>query len=161
MSKQFDNSIHEELEKLLLQIAPMLGLEQWIITLEVGRLEDARACCSAEPEYKTATIVFDPDKLKTGDDLQEVALHEHSHCLTWPLHILAEQQAKALSQLLPEPQRDVVSAMLAEQVRNAAEMVTTDVGFAFLRLFRRVWQLEAEVKSLKAKLKQQKGDSDV
>ena len=114
-----------------------LALDRWSLRIETGELEDCRACCQASPEYREATIRFDFDKLETGDDLTETVVHEVSHCMTWPLHAVAEKLADSLAETLPKGQREAVRSALQEYVREAAERVTTDVGQTYLRLLRR------------------------
>ena len=120
-----------------------LGLDRWSLRVMTGALDDARASCEASPEYREARLCFDFDKLQTGDDLQEIAVHESAHCVTWPLHTLAETLADAVADQLPKHQREAVRTVLREQVRIAGEQVTTDVGQTYLRLLRRAGVLAA------------------
>lgn len=114
-----------------------LALDRWSIQPEIAQLEDARACCAASPEYREARISFDLDKLQTGDEVDEIAVHELTHCHTWPLHALAENLAQALAESAPESLREPLAKLLLEEVRKAGEQVTTDVGHAYVRLLRR------------------------
>jgi hypothetical protein len=129
--------IQEHIVGVLEAIREPMGLDRWTITPSVEAIPDARACCSAMPEYREAKILFDLDKLQTNDDLDEIIVHESTHCLTWPLHAVAEHLANALAESMPETHREAMRKLLQEQVRVAAEQVTTDVGHAFLRMFRR------------------------
>jgi hypothetical protein len=114
-----------------------LALDRWAIHPVAGDLTDARAACVADPEYREASIYMDFNRIKTGDVLDEVIVHEMAHCHTWPLHTLAESLADALAESAPEPQREALRKLLSEQVRYAAEQITTDIGHTYLRLLRR------------------------
>lgn len=130
------------------QLREPLGLDRWAFYVENGDAgDDARAACNAMPEYREATIVFNFDAMKTGDDLDEFVVHEMTHCHTWPLHAVAEQLANALADSLPQYARDALRKKLQEEVREAAERVTTDVGHAYLRLLRRAGVLPTPVVS--------------
>ena len=129
-------------DELVEAIREPLELDRWSIRLVSGPLEDARASCEASPEYREATISLDFDKLKTGDDLAEVVTHELGHCHTWPLHTLAEGLAHALADSAAPAQREGLRKLLLEQVRDAGERVTTDVGQTYLRLLRRAGVVE-------------------
>lgn len=111
-----------------------LALDRWQLHFVAGENEedDAVASCNAMPEYREATLRFDFDALKTGDDLDEFIVHEMSHCHTWPLHAVADSLATTLA-----GDNEFLAKHLAEQVREAAERVTTDVGQTYLRLLRR------------------------
>jgi hypothetical protein len=136
-------SIQTHIETTLAAIAEPLGLDRWSIRPVLDSISDARAYCLASPEYREAQVAFDPDKLQTGDDLDEVIVHEAgAHPHTWPLHALAEHQANALADILPEYAREGFRKLLLEQVRVAGEQVTTDVGHAYLRLLRRAHVLD-------------------
>ena len=65
------------------------GLTQWDVRvkLESGG-EDFKAACSAAPEYRMATIVFDAHLPK--EELEVTARHEVLHIVVWPLAHLAE-----------------------------------------------------------------------
>ena len=126
--------IQEHVEAILKAIREPLGVDRQAIRVGNQELPDCRACCAAQPEYREADLFVDFNKLKTGDDVQELIVHEVTHIHTWPLHALAEELAKlAARQMGSEP----LEAMLLEQVRLAAEAVTTDVGHTYLRLLRR------------------------
>jgi hypothetical protein len=111
-------TILQHVTELLDAIREPLGVDRWDIRLKSEPIADARAYCLASPEYRSAEIVIDPDKLQTGDVLQEVAVHETTHLHTWKL---------------------------LEEVRQAGEEVTTDVGHAYLRLLRRAGVLDSPV----------------
>ncbi len=134
--------IQDHVQATLEKIREPLGIDRWDIRVAQGPLTDARAACAAEPEYRTATIMFDTDKLQTGDDLDEIAVHEATHCLVWPLHAIAENYANMIASSMPGPWQQAMRDGLLEEVRKAAETVTTDVGHAFLRLFRRAQVLD-------------------
>ena len=138
-------TLHEHIQGIIDRTRYFLGLDRWTILLQSGPLADARAACSAEPEYRAATIMFDPDKLQTGDDVAEVTVHELAHCHTWPLHAVAENLAHMVAECAPEHMREALKAGLVEEVRKAAETTTTDVGHTYLRLLRRAELLDTPV----------------
>ena len=129
-----------------------LNLDRWIIKLEHGDLPDT-AACSAMPEYKQATIGFNLDKLATGDELDEIIVHEMMHCHTWPSFELAELLAKLVSEMLPEPVRAATYEAWMEQVRLVGEDTNTQVSYVVIKLLRRLWAAQAEVKELRKQLK--------
>ncbi len=128
--------------ELIDQVREPLGLDRWQLSSAVAELIDARACCQAQPEYREATILVDTERLKTGDDLAELVVHELTHCHTWPIHAIAEHLANALAESAPESHRESLRKLLQEQVRVAAEQTTTDVGHTYLRLLRRAGILD-------------------
>lgn len=134
--------ILEHVKAVLDAIREPLGVDRWDIRLGADAIPDARAYCLASPEYKTADLMVDPDKLQTGDDLQEITVHETSHLHTWKLHELAERYANALADSMPETHREAMRKSLLEEVRQAGEEVTTDVGHTYLRLLRRAGVLD-------------------
>jgi hypothetical protein len=130
-----------------------LGLDGWTITTVLGPRDDASGECFAMPEYKRATLYFDPDQIETGECVDELVTHEMTHCHTWSLNAVAEENAKAIADMLPESARDPIRRKLLEDERKAAEDVTTQVGFTYIRLLRRIWSLETEVAELRAEAK--------
>ncbi len=116
-----------------------LELDRWGISVGTEKFEIAYAKASNEsaPEYRLAKIAFDPERLETGDDLQEITVHEMAHCHTWELHTLAEELADALAESAPRTHRKALRKLLREKVRQAGERCTTDVGHVYLRLLRR------------------------
>lgn len=135
-------SFPEHVTSLIEKIREPLALDRWEIRTKAEPIADARAYCLASPEYRSADIVFDFDKLQTGDDVAEIAVHEATHCHTWPLHALAESLANALADAMPEYAREALRKQHLEQVRLAGEQVTTDVGHTYLRLLRRAGVLD-------------------
>lgn len=119
-----------------------LGLDRWSIRTQAGPLEDARACAEPMPEYREALLSFDLDKLKTGDDVAELVVHEATHCHTGALHDLALELADALAESAPEYQRESLRKLLKRRVNYCAEELTTDVGHTYLRLLRRAGVLD-------------------
>lgn len=133
--------IEQHIQGIVEAIREPLALDRWNIGLS-NKSDDGRATCEASPEYAEAVLTFDLDKLKTGDDVQELVVHEMTHCHIWPLHALAENLAQTLARTMPETHREPMMTMLREEVRLAAEKVTTDVGQAYLRLLRRAQVLD-------------------
>ncbi|MBA3678537.1 MAG: hypothetical protein H0W74_14290 [Sphingosinicella sp.] len=136
-------TILETVSEIVDKIREPLGLDRWQIQTVSEPLEDARACCIAQPEYLDVVIKIDPDKLQTGDDLQELVVHEVTHLRTWEIHTLAEELANALAESTPETHREPLRKLLLEKVRQAGERATTDVGHDYLRLLRRAGVLDS------------------
>jgi hypothetical protein len=132
-------SLEEQAEALMRKLVEPLNLDRWTVTLQTGALqeEQGRACCSASPEYLEATIAIDFDRLKTGDVLDEMVVHELTHTHVWPIHELAETLAQALAASAPAHLRDALDTLLRRQVEIAAETTTTSVAYVFLKLLRR------------------------
>ena len=136
-------TLHDQARELLDRIHEPLGLDRFEIRLVSNpEMDDARACCEAFPEYRAAVITVNPDRLETGDDLAEIAVHEATHITTWELYSIAEELANALADSLPETHREGVRKLLLEKVRQAGERCTTDVGHTYLRLLRRAGILD-------------------
>lgn len=127
------------------KIREVLALDRHTVTFSQEEIPDARAFCVAQPEYREGRIVFDMDKLHTGDDFDEIIVHEATHFHTWELHGLCEELANALADSLPETHREGMRKMLLEKVRQAGERATTDVGQTYLRLLRRAKVLDTPV----------------
>lgn len=130
-----------------------MGLTDWTIQLHTGPIEDAAAATSSDPEYKQGLIEVNPDKLKTGDDVTEFLIHETVHLYNAWVEKTADDLADAWADSLPEAGREAVRRYAKEQVRRGTEASATRLGHAFLRLFRRLWAAEAEIKTLRADLK--------
>jgi hypothetical protein len=132
-------TLEEQAEALMQKLVEPMNLDRWTVTLTTGPLEEeqGRACCNAAPEYLEATVAIDFDRLKTGDVLDEMIVHELTHAHVWPIHELAETLAQALAQSAPEHMRDALGMLLSRQVEIAAETTTTTVGHVYLKLLRR------------------------
>lgn len=137
---------------LIVKMQEPLGLDRWSLRVVVGTLEDL-AACEAEPEYKKATLWFDTEKFDTGDEPDEVVAHEMAHCHTAPIHDLALKLAACAAALLPEAVRQPIQAGFEEWARLAGEDATTQVGFTYIRLLRRLWKAEGEIASLRAEVR--------
>lgn len=144
-----------------------LGLDRWTIYLEVGpgSEEGETASCEALPEYKVATLRFDPDRLRTGDELGEFVAHELAHLPTWALFQLAEDYANQIASMAPEYMREALREKMLAETSRTGEDVTTQVGYTFIRLLRRMWAweerakvAEAEMRALRKRLKTLEGD---
>jgi hypothetical protein len=140
------------------RIREPMGLDRWQIEIATGPCkgddgEDCTGAAHADPEYRKARIVLDIERMETGDDVEEHVVHETTHLPVWPIHKAAEDLAHAWADSAPPALREAIRAYAAEQVRQAAETTTTDLGHAFLRLFRRLWAAEAEIKQLRAELR--------
>lgn len=146
-------NLPDHIIELVEKLKEPLNLDRWVIKLEHGPLDDT-AACSAMPEYKTATLGFNLEKLATGDELDEIVVHEMMHCHTWPTFDLAEALGNAMSEMAPKTMRAPLRAIWTEQVRLAGEDVNTQVSFVVLKLLRRLWAAERELKEVKRKLKQ-------
>lgn len=149
----------KHVEEILDRIREPMGLDRWQIEITTGECKDevtGEPCTGAAmvfPEYSTGRIVLDFECMKTGDDVEELVVHEATHFPVWWIHAVAEHLADAWANSAPDTHRESIRSFAQEQVRVAAEKTTTDLGNAFLRLFRRNWVLETEVKQLRADLK--------
>lgn len=130
-----------------------LGFEGWSIQVQHGPIPDAKAGCEAQPEYKRMTLTFDLDKLETGDELDEIIAHELSHAHTWPIWDLAEDLMALAVGMMPEATREPLVTAWSEQIRRAGEDCTTQVGFTAIRLLRRLWKAEDEVRKLRKQVR--------
>lgn len=133
-------------EGLLAKMREPMGLDRWQIKLVFGPGDDP-ACCAAMPEYRTATIHVDPDKLETGDEVDETLAHELTHCPLWPIASAADDLVLMVVDLVPESAQAGMARYLKEQVRKAEEDSATQLGRGFVTLFRRLWAAEAELKA--------------
>lgn len=65
---------------------PILGLEGWDIKLRFDET-DCLAYCNALPKYLTATLAFNPRRmrreLRTAREREELVLHEMVHAVIW------------------------------------------------------------------------------
>lgn len=138
-----------------------MGLDAWVHYIVTEPIErDAMASCEASPEYLHATLTFDTDKFRTGDDVGELVAHEMAHEITWGLWALAEKAANYAVRLSPKATRKAVWAGFEEDIRMAGELATTQVGRIVIRLLRRQWAAEEklaaaelEIRALKKQLK--------
>lgn len=154
-----DAKLPAHIQNLVDEYREPLGLDRWDIRLEVGAMPEddrAKAACTASPEYREATVQFDLDRLKTGDDVEELVAHELGHCLLWPLHEEAEGLAEGLADcfLIVGGAQAAVRKVLAEEVRKAAERSATDLGHVILRYHRRLRAAKAELATMKKELKE-------
>ena len=60
---------------LIVKMQEPLGLDRWTLKVEIGEFEDVGAC-TAQPEYRHATLHFNPERLETGDEPDEIVAHE-------------------------------------------------------------------------------------
>lgn len=131
------------------KLRPYYGLnDQWQVQIVNSPLteDEGRACCEAEVEYSSATIKLDFNRLRTGDDVEELLCHELVHIPLGWLHEQAWQLAGLAGNLLkPTHQCNATVEYLKEQVRVNAEKSATDIGWVVLRMFRRIQELEAEL----------------
>lgn len=138
------STLHDVVCGLVEQCREPLAKNNWALRVITGDLspDHARGSCEARPEYREALLTFDFDRILTGDDLQELVVHEMTHCDTWELHTLAEELADALAESAPKHARKALKKLLREKVRQAGERCTTDVGHTYLRLLRRAGVLD-------------------
>ncbi len=129
-----------------------LGLDRWQLKVEFGPGENT-AACAAMPEYQMATIAVDPDKLETGDELDEIICHEMGHPGLWPIASVAEDFALALAESAPEALVAPLGKLFKETVRKAEEHSATTVGQNYVRIIRRLWAAEAELATAKAEIR--------
>lgn len=62
-------------------------LQDWKITVKCVKTMKNTAYCTADPEYKIASIYVNMTHLKglTHNEVVSTALHELLHCIVWPL----------------------------------------------------------------------------
>ena len=130
-------TLEQQAQDLVTRLQEPLGLDRWSIQLIVDETIDARAACDSSPEYSEAEIRFDFSRLKTGDDLAELAVHEMTHPHIEPLGAVAMGLAHAVADTSPEYMREGLRKLLLEEVRKAEEKTTTSVAHVFLKLLRR------------------------
>jgi hypothetical protein len=140
-------------ESLVRRMQEPLGLDRWTIKVVSETDPDATASCAAMPEYQQATIRVDPDRLQTGDELDEIVAHEMAHCDTWAIAHIADDLAVVLAEQLPEGSIQPWAKFLKFQVERAEETTTTRVGHTYIRLLRRLWKAEEELKALRAEMR--------
>lgn len=136
-------SLEEQAQDLVARLQEPLNLDRWSLYPVVDSTIEARASCASSPEYREATISFDFSRIKTGDDLAELTVHEMTHPHVEPLGALAISLADALADAAPENMREGLRKLLQEEVRKAEERVTTDLGHVLLKLLRRARILES------------------
>lgn len=97
-----------------------LLLGDWKIAVVIGPLDDSgeKADCDAKPEYREATLRFDPDRVP-ANEWDGYIVHELIHAITWPLEKAAENWAGE-----DEAHYDTI--------RDTAEQVVTNLERAFL-----------------------------
>jgi hypothetical protein len=108
-----------------------LLLHDWKIGVVFGPVpcdegeEPGRAECFARPEYKEATIYWDPKRvtIESDEDLDDWCKHELTHCHTWKLEQMAEFWAGD-------------DAQKYETVRNVAEDLVTTLEKVFKHIGR-------------------------
>lgn len=91
----------------------LLLLSDWTITVVVGATDDGSAAnCEAQPEYRQATLTFDPTRIPK-DQIDSFALHELLHCITWRLEVVAEEwgQSESRYQFCREVAESTVTAL--------------------------------------------------
>jgi len=147
-----DQPLSTVVDDLLAKILGPMGLGHWQVKVLFGSGENT-AAANAMPEYLILTISIDPDKLQTGDELDEILCHEASHAFTWPCAEMSEDLAIALAEMLPEPFIRPVGKLLAELCRRAEEQTTTAVGRSMVGLLRKLWQLEADLTTARAEIR--------
>lgn len=90
-----------------------LRLVDWDIRVVVNSRIAHAADCEAAPEYRQATLRFNPKRIPVAD-LDAYVVHELLHCHVWPLAAAAENLAKG-------------DAVALEFVREREEGLTTEL----------------------------------
>jgi hypothetical protein len=143
-------------ESMVRRMQEPLGLDRWDVKVESGTDNGTKASCSAQPQYKIASLRVDPDEMETGDELDEIAAHELAHCHIWPIAAMADNWVVLLCELLPEPFVAPFAKQFKKITEEAEEATTTRVGHTYIRLLRRLWKAEEELKALRAEVRQLK-----
>lgn len=149
-------SVERVFEDLVRRMQEPLGLDRWTIKIVTGPDPENTAGCSAMPQYQQATLSLDPDKLQTGDELDEIVAHEMAHCHVWPIASIADDLLAALAESLPESFVSPFAKLFKALTEDAEESTTTQVGQTYIRLLRQIWSAEEEIKALKAEVRQLK-----
>lgn len=96
-----------------------LLLDDWALGVIVDAMppeDDATAANAAEPEYRRATLYFDPYQIP-AKELDDYVVHELLHCLTEPLAQLATVAAG------DDPMRKEAVRMAEEELVTRLERV--------------------------------------
>jgi hypothetical protein len=150
-----DAPLGKVVDDLIAKMRGPLGLQPWTIRPLFGPDPDGnKAACAAMWEYLDASISVDPDALDTGDELDEIIAHELGHCHLAPIATFADDCMLALCDTLPEPQRASMFGLLRKQLDKAEEFSMTQIGQAYVRLFRARWAAEADLAAARAEIKQ-------
>lgn len=144
-SVEREMSLEQQAQELHARLVEPLGLDRWTTRLVVDGVGEARAACESQPEYREAEISIDFNRLKTGDELAELMVHEMTHCHIEPLAELAQDLADTIAASAPEHAKEALKHLLTERVRYLEEQVVTDVGHVFLKLLRRAQVLDTPI----------------
>lgn len=139
-------------EETLAKLLPYFGMaDAWQVQIINGKCveEDGtpfRGGAECDPEYSTGQIKIDFERLETGDQVDEIIIHELVHLPLMWLHNQADNLAGLSANLLhADHQTNALGEYAREQVRRAAEKSATDLGHTILRMYRRIQQLELEL----------------
>lgn len=154
-----DLPLSQVVDELVARMLEPLGLDRWQVRVVFGP-GDETAACNAMPEYRTLVLAIDPDRLSTGDELDETIAHELCHAIIWPIASMADDLVLAVVEMLPEMAGGAMARLLKEQVRKAEEDTTTHVGRMTVGLLRRVWAGEEELGKLRTEVRALKRKAD-
>ena len=77
--------LREALKEKVAKWRPVLGLNDWKIGVKFNERQHM-ATCTADPEYEQATLHFNVRRIRAevpANQLDELVVHELTHCLTW------------------------------------------------------------------------------
>lgn len=97
-----------EADQLIKEWAPRLDLQHWTLSYNFMCSENL-ATCEAAPEYMSAVLSFNPERLdleiKTRKEFEELVLHELVHARLWTLANLfigMDENGKRMVEFLEE-----------------------------------------------------------
>jgi hypothetical protein len=79
-------SLQRQIEALILHWRPILGLSGWMLEIRYDE-QTLLGFCRAKPQYQTATIGFNLNRiateLRTPEAVEDLVVHELTHCVIW------------------------------------------------------------------------------
>ena len=114
-----DSKRKKALENYLLTLQEQMWLDSWDLVIKWRALKDNNiACCAQRPQYRIATIAFDPEILSwAANEIKEVVAHELMHCHFGQLAVFTD---RLIDQLEPQAQ----GVMEETQIDKFEECVT-------------------------------------
>jgi hypothetical protein len=141
--------MQEHVEEVVAKLKPYYGLDDmWRIEVVSATIEpgEGRAAAECDPEYSEGKLRIDFDQLHTGDQVEEIIIHELVHMHLMWLHNESHHLSGLAANLVGAThQCNALDTFLKEKVRVAAEKSATDLGHTILRMYRRIQELEAKL----------------
>lgn len=111
-------------------LKPKLHLDNWCFTVKYSRtMRSAIATCTAEPEYRQATIRFSLSQCVhySHYEIISTAIHEMLHCAAWPLAQLTQDFSRK------DPHKIELTRRAEETVITHLEHAFTEMAFTYLQ----------------------------